>query len=138
MNQSDLTRESKDELHCEPIREELIGDYRIALKHMRIRIKEDERTLMGPWICGYIGLPEDHPLTGVSWDPVDECVQLPGGCTYIDYVHPWDPDRNGERYWIGYDRNHAGDLEDPTAQDIEANYQILVEAVQTLQRRSIV
>lgn len=56
--------------------------------------------------CGYIGIPQDHPLAGLSYDDLS-FVSAHGGLTYAS--------QGGEHwpkgyYWYGWDYGHAGDV----------------------------
>lgn len=59
---------------------------------------------MGFW-CGYVGVGEDHPAYGKSYDDVDTDVH--GGLTY-------SADRltgeNRAAWWLGFDCCHAWDM----------------------------
>lgn len=66
---------------------------------------------MGTW-CGYVGVPKGHPWFGQGYD-LD--VNVHGGVTYgaacneeLGVCHPDDGD--DERWWIGFDCAHAGDI----------------------------
>lgn len=69
-------------------------------------------------LCGYVGIPEGHPLFGEHYDIPD--VEVHGGLTYGDEgmgeEHDHQPyykpmrDKNGKRlYWYGFDCAHSGD-----------------------------
>jgi hypothetical protein len=73
---------------------------------------------LGNW-CGYVGVPQNHPLFGKDYGAVD--VDVHGGLTFSEKCEP-DPRGEGygichtpepgrsEVYWFGFDCGHAFDL----------------------------
>lgn len=57
-------------------------------------------------LCGYIEIPTDHELYGKDYDEIEAHYdyELPahGGLTFSDFVD--------NKYWIGFDCAHFGDL----------------------------
>lgn len=70
------------------------------------KFDEDIRFIImkgGSSLCGYVGLPIDHPLSGFDYD--DMPVSAHGGLTFSG-----DSDRLPNTcYWYGWDYAHAGD-----------------------------
>jgi len=75
------------------------------------------RNRMGA-LCGYVGLPPDHPLHGADCDTVD--VKVHGGLTYSDrcqdtgdesrgICHVSEPGRPHDVWWLGFDCAHWQD-----------------------------
>ncbi len=70
---------------------------------------------VGQW-CGYVGIPEGHPLFGEDCDAVS--VDVHGGLTYADDNLPssWKLKIGrkslyvADGWWFGFDCAHAGDL----------------------------
>lgn len=68
---------------------------------------------LGHW-CGYVGVPENHPLFGKSYGDVDADVH--GGLTFADRCDEQDKEHGichvGEEklWWFGFDCAHSGDL----------------------------
>ncbi len=60
------------------------------------------RTHLGAW-CGYVSVPEGHPLYGAHYDDVN--VDVHGGLTYGDTSK-----FKGPGWWFGFDCSHFGDL----------------------------
>lgn len=70
-------------------------------------------------LCGYVGVPEGHPLFGKAYGEID--VDVHGGLTFSEKCQP-DPRGEGfgvchtpelgrgEVYWLGFDCGHAFDL----------------------------
>jgi hypothetical protein len=67
-------------------------------------------------LCGYVGVPEDHPWHGKHYDEVDADVH--GGLTYADIgdgdeehgiCHVPDPGEPDRLWWLGFDCAHVGD-----------------------------
>jgi len=60
------------------------------------------------WRCGYVAIPDDHPLHGVDYTDIDEELEVHGGLTYsresltVDTNEPYT-------WWLGFDTNHWGD-----------------------------
>lgn len=62
----------------------------------------------GSHYCGYVKIPESHPLHGRPYDYID--VECHGGLTFgrvTDFDHIRETITNG--YWIGWDYAHVGD-----------------------------
>lgn len=69
-------------------------------------------------LCGYVGVPPDHPWHGKGYDEVhslDEDISVHGGLTYAAACHgrvchvpePGEPDN---LWWLGFDHAHGFDL----------------------------
>lgn len=57
--------------------------------------------------CGYVRVPDDHPLHGVDWSEADfpeADLEVHGGVTFTG-PHPL----TDSGWWIGFDCAHAGD-----------------------------
>lgn len=54
--------------------------------------------------CGYVRVPEGHPLHGKSAGRADERVDAYGGVTFAGTI-------DGEGWWIGFDTAHIGDID---------------------------
>jgi hypothetical protein len=83
----------------------------------------------GHW-CGYVGVPEGHPLFGLHYDAADDHAapddegyrqfRVHGGLTFADICqeggeetsicHVPAPGRPDRVFWFGFDAAHAGDL----------------------------
>lgn len=67
-------------------------------------------------LCGYVGVPKEHPSYGKHYDEVD--VEVHGGLTFSDkcsgdetgICHIVDHGENDDVWWLGFDCGHAGDL----------------------------
>ncbi len=59
----------------------------------------------GGWLCGYVGVPSDHPLHGKGWDQLEH-LDVHGGVTHGSNNHPI---HSSTLWWIGFDCAHAGD-----------------------------
>lgn len=70
-------------------------------------------------LCGYVGVPEDHPLFGTSYDEVG--VDVHGGLTYSNkcqegedpafgICHVPQPGRPDNVWWFGFDCAHCDDF----------------------------
>lgn len=66
-------------------------------------------------LCGYIEIPEGHELYKMDYDEIEDKYQglLPahGGLTFSDFVD--------NKYWIGFDCLHCGDLQPMYAKGFE-------------------
>lgn len=73
--------------------------------------------------CGYVGVPEDHPLHGKSYDEAYELadIDVHGGLTFSDRCDPRGPEgphichvpepgRPDNVWWLGFDCMHSGDF----------------------------
>lgn len=74
------------------------------------------RNHMGTW-CGYVGLPETHPLHGLNYGSEEflERLETHHGLTFSDtFVDVKDrfelPDELRLLWWIGFDCAHFGDV----------------------------
>jgi len=57
-------------------------------------------------LCGYVGIPADHPVAGTPY--TDLPLRVHGGLTYSK---PGDGDYLPEgHWWVGFDCAHAGDI----------------------------
>lgn len=72
----------------------------------------------GAW-CGYVGVPNDHPAHGKSYDEVE--VDVHGGLTYGNTCDDEATEENGlchvplpgrphDVFWLGFDCAHSMDL----------------------------
>ena len=61
-------------------------------------------------LCGYVGIPKNHPLYGKHYsdDEVAD-IQVHGGLTHSDSANS-DGDWGGGLWWFGFDCSHGGDL----------------------------
>jgi hypothetical protein len=67
-------------------------------------------------LCGYVGIPEGHPLYGKDYGSFPS-IEVHGGITYSDFCQksghichipfPGEPDNV---WWVGFDCSHAWDL----------------------------
>jgi len=81
----------------------------------------------GGALCGYVGLPPEHPLYGYGYDRAYEEAEargvelfVHGGLTFADRCAPGEPiegichlgehGATEEPWWLGFDTAHAGDL----------------------------
>lgn len=72
----------------------------------------DDFTNNAKWFCGYVEVPEDHPLFGLEYsDPEFPDFEVHGGITFTDFLHETDT------YCIGFDCNHY--LDDPHIQNAD-------------------
>lgn len=76
-------------------------------------------------LCGYVGVPADHPWHGRGCDVVDD-VRVYGGLTFANFCQDGDGDGDGgdgpsvchvpeagrpaDVWWFGFDCGHAFDL----------------------------
>jgi hypothetical protein len=72
------------------------------------------RNHFGAW-CGYVGVPEGHPLFGKGWDaPECEAIAVHGGLTYGNacagnVCHVPQPGEPDHVWWLGFDCAHCFD-----------------------------
>lgn len=64
-------------------------------------------------LCGYVGVPREHPLYGKSCDDAD--LHVHGGITYADVCkgelcHVPEPGMPDDVWWLGFDCAHCNDL----------------------------
>lgn len=55
--------------------------------------------------CGYVYLPEDHPLAGRGDEDINMLASVHGGVTY----GAWEEEGEEKFYVVGFDCAHAGD-----------------------------
>lgn len=72
------------------------------------------RSRMGQ-LCGYVGVPAEHPDFGQSYDSVDKEIDVHGGLTYANecagaICHVPEPGLPDQVWWFGFDCAHAYDL----------------------------
>ena len=102
---SEQAAETKKELTWEEIAEKPVGE----ILHDEMRDGVRFIVMRGPAsLCGYAGVPENHPAAGHSYD--DVCVQAHGGLTFSA---PGGPGRGiawpEGFWWYGWDYAHAED-----------------------------
>ena len=54
--------------------------------------------------CGYVLVPEGHPLHGGEYGKAEACLDVHGGVTFAG-------DLEGMGWAVGFDMAHAGDME---------------------------
>lgn len=70
-------------------------------------------------LCGYVGVPEGHPLHGRDYDDVD--IDVHGGLSFASACQADTPEDHGvchrpspgepdHVWWLGFDCAHAGDF----------------------------
>lgn len=75
-------------------------------EHCGFRCVITKNDRMG-FLCGYVGLPPEHPFHGKDYDDCHS-IDVHGGWTYgADGVSCIDRD---EKWYLGFDCAHAGDL----------------------------
>jgi len=60
--------------------------------------------------CGYVGLPEGHPLFNANYEEVD--AEVHGGLTYGDKCATYPMPTTAPTKWFGFDCGHHMDNED--------------------------
>ncbi len=65
-------------------------------------------------LCGYVGVPKDHPWYGLDYHDLESVVSVHGGLTYADKCdgeHICHVVEEGEDdvWWLGFDFAHSGD-----------------------------
>lgn len=67
--------------------------------------------------CGYVGVPEGHPLHGVNYDKAEDMgITAHGGLTYSDGCGDdgmWHLGFDRGMWYLGFDCAHFGDAPDP-------------------------
>lgn len=57
-------------------------------------------------LCGYVEIPANHPVYKIEYDQIEKYYNynLPahGGLTFSDFID--------EKYWVGFDCAHSGDV----------------------------
>ncbi len=66
-------------------------------------------------LCGYVGVPDDHPWYDVDYDDIEPYPDVHGGLTYSSLgqgaiCHVPEPGEPESLFWLGFDCAHAGDL----------------------------
>ena len=74
-----------------------------------------KRGPMGVW-CGYVGVPNTHPLYGKSYGDADDAgIEVHGGLTYAnkcagEICHVPEPGMPDDVWWFGFDCGHWNDI----------------------------
>ena len=64
--------------------------------------------------CGYVRVPESHPLYGKHYQEEEVySLDVHGGITFSRHVTANQIEFFSEGYWIGFDCNHCFDMPDP-------------------------
>lgn len=74
-------------------------------------------------LCGYVGLPADHPLYGRDYESID--VDVHGGLTFSGHRKCADE----TVWWLGFDCAHYGDM----VPRIHARYPSNLEEYRTIE-----
>jgi len=71
-------------------------------------------------LCGYVGIPEDHPFYNKGYDEVYDATQsleVHGGLTFADFCHNTGDEKRAichigddKPWWFGFDCAHYGDM----------------------------
>lgn len=59
---------------------------------------------LGSHPCGYVSIPDNHPLHG-KLDLMEAIIACHGGISFYDRIKDW-----GTEFYIGWDYAHAGDF----------------------------
>lgn len=66
-------------------------------------------------LCGYVGVPPEHPWHGKDYNDIDGAVDVHGGLTYANKCNdaaichvPKDGEPD-DVWWLGFDCAHSGD-----------------------------
>jgi len=62
--------------------------------------------------CGYVAVPEGHPLHGVGYGSIEDDIDVHGGITFAGGRNGYPAEGDG-LWWFGYDCAHAGDAPGP-------------------------
>lgn len=60
--------------------------------------------------CGYVGVPESHPLYGKDYDDVN--ITVHGGLTFSDNYSDYPIETEEKTWWFGFDCAHCDDAMD--------------------------
>lgn len=72
--------------------------------HVGFKCEIIKHSKMGHY-CGYVWLPEDHPLVDGDEEDLNVYVSVHGGITYAS----WEEEGEEKFYVVGFDCAHAGD-----------------------------
>lgn len=71
-------------------------------------------------LCGYVGVPENHPWYGLGYSDIEPYPDVHGDLTYADHCqdgpeaqticHVPEPGEPDNVWWLGFDCAHAGDV----------------------------
>ena len=59
-------------------------------------------------LCGYVGIPKDHPYYGKDDYDLEGLLDVHGGVSFA--AAPIEDEKHKDLWWIGFDCAHAGDL----------------------------
>lgn len=76
------------------------------------------------WLCGYVALPQGHPLHGKEYDEIDDKIN---DVAHFGLTHS---NLEGNDWVIGFDCNHAFDTPATnTVQFVEGNIEEIVDTI---------
>lgn len=91
-------------------------------------------------LCGYVGVPPEHPWYKVQYDDIEPRPMVHGGLTFSDLCaegegvedgpficHVPGPGRPEAPWWLGFDCAHLGDLMPRYLEDDMKGLEILAE-----------
>lgn len=71
--------------------------------------------------CGYVLIPDGHPLHGVEYNDADGAgIHAHGGLTFAGPIE-------GEDWWLGFDMGHYGDLDLATLTPLRTDAECIAE-----------
>lgn len=72
--------------------------------------------------CGYVLIPDGHPLHGVGYNDADGAgIHAHGGLTFAG------PIEGDEDWWLGFDMGHYGDLDLATLTPLRTDAECIAE-----------
>ena len=84
------------------------------------------------WGCGYVAVPKEHKLYGVSYDELDS-IDIQGGLSFSDKWMNGMPEEVKEMWIFGFDCNHYGDtLENCPEEFVNSEVESLKEQLSLL------
>lgn len=68
------------------------------------------------FLCGYVGIPENHPYYGMEYDKIDD-IEVHWGLTFSGFCHESTDHSKGichksdeKVWWLGFDCGHSNDI----------------------------
>lgn len=80
--------------------------YKAVIRHLFFPVSSSMLDSLAPseWLCGYVGVPETHPLYRKTYYDLDD-IDVHGGLTFSDFSS-WDEE---DVWYFGFDCAHPWD-----------------------------
>src|SRR4051812_35172579 len=86
--------------------------------------------------CGYVGLPKGHKFYKVSYDDLNNTIDVHGDLTFSDFFVDVEGKETDGLWYLGFDTAHSGDFEEnynedggKTKNEVSLTYELAAEVL---------